>query len=157
MQIFRVSEDHEISAKFLDNRRLSKQVLELYQIINVCLAKLGYIKGDTRYLNHPIVKHVFNNGQPYLLDAYQLLLEMDKEHKRRGGKRSLEFEHKIQTMVEVINLALQDGVLSNEKLPPFYVYGDCKLLSDKAYLEYQKLLYLKWAQDNIAPRCNVRR
>ncbi len=157
MQIFRVHENHEISAKFLDNRRLSKQVLELYQIINVCLAKLEYIDGNTRYLSHPIVKHVYNDGYPYLADTYHLLLEMDKEHRRRGGKRSKDFEHQISNMGDLIDTGIKDGVFSTEKLPPIFVYGETKLMSDQAYLEYEKLLLMKWTADKIAPRCNISR
>ncbi|WP_338147615.1 pyrimidine dimer DNA glycosylase/endonuclease V [Macrococcus armenti] len=68
----------------MDNRRLSKQVLELYQIIRVCLAEMNVIEGNTRYLHHPIVKHVYNEGHPYIIDAYKMLEAMDKEHQRRG-------------------------------------------------------------------------
>ncbi len=156
MQIFRVDENHEISAKFLDNRRLSKQVLELYQIINVCLAKLEYIEGNTRYLSHPIVKHVFNDGYPYLEDTYHLLLDMDKEH-RRGGKRSKDFEHQISQMGDMIDKGIKDGAFSSEKLPPIFVYGETKLMNDQAYLKYEKLLFMKWTEDKIAPRCNINR
>ena len=35
MQIFRISSGHDESARFPDNRRLSKQVPGLYQIIRV--------------------------------------------------------------------------------------------------------------------------
>lgn len=84
MQIFRVSENHEISARYLDNRRLSKQVLELYQIIRVCLSALNIIDGNIRYLHHPIVKHVYNEGHPYILDCFAMLKVMDDEHTRRG-------------------------------------------------------------------------
>ena len=73
MQIFRVHPEHEISARYLDNRRLSKQVLELYQIIRVCLAEMKLIEGNTRYLHHPIVKHVYHEGQPYIMDTFKML------------------------------------------------------------------------------------
>lgn len=91
MQIFRVSPNHEVSAKYLDNRRLSKQILELYQIIRVCLAHMELIEGNTKYIHHPIVQHVYNDGNPYIIDTFQLLKEMNKEHIRRGGKRSESF------------------------------------------------------------------
>jgi hypothetical protein len=86
MQIFRVSSNHKTSAQFLDNRRLSKQVLELYQIIRVCLGAMELIEADTSYLRHPIVKNVYHDGKPYLYDAAALLKAMDEEHqtKRRA-------------------------------------------------------------------------
>lgn len=153
MQIFRVSKDHEVSARFLDNRRLSKQVLELYQIIRVCLAEMEIIEGNTRYLSHPIVKLIYNNGHPYLLDCYMMLEVMDKEQRRRGGKRSETFKADIAQLSTII----QDNkhLFNSEEIPPFYVYSTDKIHGKYAFEAYQKLLYEKWKHDKIAPRCRI--
>ncbi|MCE4956590.1 pyrimidine dimer DNA glycosylase/endonuclease V [Macrococcoides caseolyticum] len=154
MQIFRVSQDHEISARFLDNRRLSKQVLELYQIIRVCLAELKVIEGNTRYLSHPIVKHIYNDGHPYLFDCFKMLEVMDQEHRRRGGKRSETFKADIAKLAMVIYD--HHHLFNKESIPPLYVYGTDKIYGASAYEAYQKLLYEKWEQDKIAPRCGTK-
>lgn len=154
MQIFRVDENHIVSARFLDNRRLSKQVLELYQIIRVCLAELNIIEGNTRYLNHPIVKHLFNDGDCYIIDCFEMLQVMDKEHTFRGGKRSDAFKADLKRLSEIINTHEQQ--FNHNKLPPFFVYGTEKIYGTDAYKAYEALLYEKWLNDKIAPRCGVK-
>ncbi|TDM02256.1 pyrimidine dimer DNA glycosylase/endonuclease V [Macrococcus carouselicus] len=151
MQIFRIDADHIISARYLDNRRLSKQVLELYQIIRVCLAEMKIIEGNTRYLHHPIVKHAYNGGKPYIMDLYHMLVAMDNEHQRRGGKRSDAFKEDLRLLGEII--AAHQSLFSHELLPPYYVYGDAKLEGEQVYEAYQKLLQEKWQNDTISPRC----
>ncbi|ULG72022.1 pyrimidine dimer DNA glycosylase/endonuclease V [Macrococcus brunensis] len=151
MQIFRVDADHKISAQYLDNRRLSKQVLELYQIIRVCLAELKIIEGNTRYLHHPIVKQAYNNGKPYIIDLYNMLVEMDLEHQRRGGKRSPAFKEDLDVLADII-FANQEA-FSHEPLPPYYVYGDTRLEGETVYEAYQQLLHDKWLNDTTSPRC----
>ena len=153
MQIFRISSAHHQSAQFLDNRRLSKQVLELYQIIRVCLAEMNIIKGNTRYLSHPIVKHVYHDGEPYLLDAYALLRAMDEEHQQRGGKRSSDFREDLNHLECIITQ--YQSRFSAESLPPIFIYGDEKVYGEAAYIQYQRLLYEKWSTDRIPPRCNI--
>ncbi|WP_462421872.1 pyrimidine dimer DNA glycosylase/endonuclease V [Salinicoccus sp. Marseille-QA3877] len=154
MQIFRVSEDHQVSAQFLDNRRLSKQVLELYQIIKVCLGALGIVEVNTRYLHHPVVKAVYNEGQPYLMDTLAMLDAMDAEHLRRGGKRSEEFRKNLGELSSLIKDRFSEKIFSKAKLPPFYIYGTERCYTDEAYKKYEKLLFRKWNADKIPPRCN---
>ncbi|BAC12963.1 pyrimidine dimer DNA glycosylase/endonuclease V [Oceanobacillus iheyensis] len=155
MQLFRVSANHQISAQFLDNRRLSKQVLETYQIIRVCLAELQLIEGNTKYLQHPIVKHVFNNGSPYLLDAWCYLQACNEEHILRGGTRNIEFRNQLFDLGQLIED--HKYLFSDESLPPYFVYGDKKVYGKQAYELYQSLLYDKWSNDKIAPRCGIHR
>lgn len=154
MQIFRVSPDHEISARYMDNRRLSKQVLELYQIIRVCLAALDIIDSNTRYLHHPIVKHVYNDGYPYVIDTFNMLVAMDIEHRRRGGKRSPQFKEDIIKLEAII--LEHKAKFSHDPLPGIYVYGEDKFFGDATFDMYVQLLHDKWANDTIAPRCSVK-
>lgn len=156
MQIFRVSEDHKTSAQFLDNRRLSKQVLELYQIIRVCLGQKGIIETDTSYLKHPVVKNVYNHGDAYIYDAVNLLKEMDKEHQRRGGKRSSEFRSDLEILYNIVDDKNHQGMFNSDKLPPFYVFGEERCYSQEAYRKYEALLFEKWKNDKIPPRCGVK-
>ncbi|MFS0752379.1 pyrimidine dimer DNA glycosylase/endonuclease V [Oceanobacillus sp. 1P07AA] len=155
MQLFRVSSNHQISAQFLDNRRLSKQVLETYQIIRVCLAELKIIEGNTKYLQHPIVKHVYNGGTPYLVDTWRFLQACNEEHILRGGTRNAEFRNQLVDLEKIIEE--HKYLFSNEPLPPYFVYGDKKIFGQKAYELYQTILYDKWRNDKIAPRCGIHR
>ncbi|WP_411843735.1 pyrimidine dimer DNA glycosylase/endonuclease V [Salinicoccus sp. HZC-1] len=156
MQIFRISPDHEESARFLDNRRLSKQVLELYQIIRVNLSLIGVLDTNTRYRHHPIVRHVYNDGHPYITDTAALLFACDREHQRRGGKRSAEFRNDLDILKKLVETHRTDDIWSDEALPPLYVFGDARIYGDEAYAYYQRLLYEKWQADKIAPRCGVK-
>ncbi len=45
MQIFRPFKDHTESARYLDDRRLNKQISECYQIITSCLKQKGLMLG----------------------------------------------------------------------------------------------------------------
>ncbi len=157
MQVFRVSPDHDISARYLDNRRLSKQVLELYQILRVTLSLIGVLDTNTRYRHHPIVKHIYNDGRPYITDTYRLLDACDKEHQRRGGKRSPAFREDLDGLKRLIEHHAGDGLWHDGPLPPYYVYGDVRIEGDAAYLAYIELLNAKWLADTIAPRCGVNR
>lgn len=153
MQIFRVHEDHTISAQFLDNRRLSKQVLEMYQIIRVCLGEMNIIETNTRYLSHPIVKWIYNDGFPYLIDAHDFLKVLDDEHQRRGGNRSIKFRQDLIALSEIIEK--HKTQFNFDPIPPIFVYGDDKVYGQQAYRRYEQLLFNKWTNDNIPPRCNV--
>jgi hypothetical protein len=153
MQIFRPFESHEQSAMYLDNRRLSKQVLELYQIIRVCLAEMNIIEGNTRYLSHPIVKHIYHEGHPFLPDALHFLHACDVEHQRRGGNRNEAFRNDLLRLTELIEHHYHS--FDDKRIPPFYVYGDVKVYGEDVYGLYRELLHQKWLDDQIAPRCGV--
>ncbi|MDG0821689.1 pyrimidine dimer DNA glycosylase/endonuclease V [Staphylococcus equorum] len=157
MQIFRISSDHKKSARFLDNRRLSKQVLELYQIIRVCLAKLNLVDVNSNYIKHPIVAHVYNNGEPYIIDTFKLLESMNEEHIRRGGKRSVDFNNDIERLSEIVYKEEYQKYFSHKMLPPFYVFGDRKVYGEDAFELYQILLFNKWKEDKIPARCGIKK
>ena|SRR5699024_7603187 len=156
MQIFRISPDHDESARFLDNRRLSKQVLELYQIIRVNLSLIGVLDTNTQYQHHPIVKHVYNSGMPYITDTARLIHACDREHRRRGGRRSAAFREDLDALKELIESHARQGIWSHDPLPPFYAYGDARVYGEEAYAGYRRLLFEKWQNDRIAPRCGIK-
>ncbi|CAM4259016.1 pyrimidine dimer DNA glycosylase/endonuclease V [Jeotgalicoccus halotolerans] len=154
MQIFRVHENHKISAQFLDNRRLSKQVLEMYQIIRVCLGAMDIIDTNTRYLSHPIVKSIYNEGHPYLIDAHEFLQILDNEHQRRGGIRSAKFRKDLDALQKLIDI--HAARFNSNKIPPYFVYGDEKIHGKAVYKRYEELLFTKWQKDKIPPRCSLK-
>lgn len=155
MQIFRINPSHEKSAAYLDNRRLSKQVLELYQILRVNLSMIGLLETNTRYLHHPIVKHVYNDGHPFITHTFKLLIACDREHQRRGGKRSPGFRKDLDELASLIEAHEGDCLWNEDPLPPFYVYGDAKIYGEEAYSLYASLLHEKWQNDKIPPRCGI--
>ena len=156
MQIFRVSPDHGTSARYLDNRRLSKQVLELYQIIRVNLSLIGVLDTNTQYQHHPIVKHVYNSGMPYITDTARLIRACDREHRRRGGRRSAQFRAELDALETLIETRAPENIWNHDPLPPFYAYGDARIYGEAAYGHYRELLCEKWEKDKVAPRCSVR-
>lgn len=155
MQIFRVSPNPKVSAEFLDNRRLSKQVLELYQIIRVCLGELDIIQTGNGYRHHPVVEHVYHNGQPYIYGALVLLDAFNNEHLRRRGHQSAEFREKLEKLHQTIQQADKVHHFTRDALPPMYIEGKERVAGDASYALYQKLLYKKWSQDTIPPRCDI--
>lgn len=127
----------------------------MYQILRVCLAELGIIEGNTRYLQHPIVKHIYHNGNPYLIEGFKLLRAFDDEHQLRGGKRSADFYLKIKELEAVIFDPINMEKFSAAEIPPYFIYGTKKIEGEAAYKAYQQLLFYKWQNDQIAPRCHV--
>ncbi|EKU50153.1 hypothetical protein CD133_03405 [Staphylococcus massiliensis CCUG 55927] len=146
-----------ISARYLDNRRLSKQVLELYQIIRTCLKALDLIEGKKGYLNHPIVQHVYHDGKPYIIDTFEMLKAMNIEHMRRGGMRSDAFKQDLSELERLIVHYDKENYFSREPLPPFYCYQDDRVYGEAVYEKYITLLHEKWCNDKISPRCNIKK
>lgn len=146
MQIFRPFESHKTSAQYLDNARLNKQVVEAYQIIRTILAHEGIIEAGNKYINHPIVKFIYNNGDPYLYDLYQYLLCCNKEFIARGGNRSQDFQDKIDGLYNYV----KEYVIIN--MPPYYRYGSDEIYDETAFEKYQTLIKQKWAKDKNPPR-----
>lgn len=155
MQIFRINPSHEKSAAYLDNRRLSKQVLELYQILRVSLSMIGLLETNTRYRHHPIVKHVYNDGHPFITDTFRFLVACDTEHQRRGGKRSAGFREDLHALKSLVEAHEGECLWSDAPLPPFYVYREAKVYGEAAYSLYVRLLHEKWQNDKIPPRCGI--
>ena len=79
MNLFVPYEDIEKSVRALDDKRLNKQILECYQILQVAL-------GNSRgYENHPVVKHyiAYPNGCLFcaVLACRKYLYRFNKTHK----------------------------------------------------------------------------
>lgn len=78
MQTFLPSKDFKTVASMLDSKRLNKQILECYQILNV----LSNDDPHAGWRNHPAVK--MWRGHEYILYSYALA--MVDEAKKRGIK-----------------------------------------------------------------------
>lgn len=82
MNIFLPYKSFEKCAQSLDDRRLSKQILECHQILTMILKKKSDDAYKSPYLNHPVVKHYFN--QEHHIVEYSLA--MCKEFNYRFGR-----------------------------------------------------------------------
>lgn len=154
LQLFRPFLDHTRSAQFLDDRRLNKQVLEGYQIARVCLAELGCLTSNTRYMTHPMVRHVYHGGKPYLPDLIAYIEACDHEFRRRGGKRGNAFAAKLSQLAEQVQM--HHALMDAHALPPYFVFGDRRESDpEKVFRLYRQLLYTKWASDGQWARARI--
>jgi hypothetical protein len=85
MQTFLPSRTFNISAEMLDNRRLNKQILEGYQILNV----LSNDDPHAGWRNHPAVK-MWRGSEHFL---YSYVLAMVAEADKRGIKTDKNLEN----------------------------------------------------------------
>ena len=85
MQTFMPSKTFNTSAQMLDNRRLNKQILEGYQILNV----LSNDDPHAGWRNHPAVK-MWRGSEHFL---YSYVLAMVAEANKRGIKTDKNMEN----------------------------------------------------------------
>jgi len=105
MQTFLPYADFRESAKALDNKRLNKQILECYQILNVLYNE------DPRagWRNHPAVK-MWRGHEGAL---YTYTINMVQEADKRGIKTD-------KNKANLLMIALQRAATWNEKLPAWF-------------------------------------
>jgi hypothetical protein len=152
MQIFRPYRDHEKSAKYLDDSRLNKQVLECFQVIKSCLTKLELMDGKSGWFNHPITQHVWNDGKPFIPDLYNFMMVCNREWLRRGKNRGIDFTNQMNDVCQVIKTSKE--FFSWKPLPMFYSYQDTRTKNNVPRL-YRDLLREKWKSDKRSPRCSI--
>lgn len=97
MQTFLISPVYYETAKILDFRRLGKQRVETFQILQILIAKREYPNKKIAWENHPIV-HAWR-GHEYQLCKYGI--EICKEWIRRGYKDTMlpRFELKLTQLL----------------------------------------------------------
>jgi hypothetical protein len=148
MQTFLPSASFRKSAKILDNRRLGKQRVEAYQILQ-CLLGVG----SFRWKHHPAVK-MWKDYEPALF-AY--MVAMCNEWKRRGFKNTKMDDNTVRIAIYHLKLGplrlimLHEGVefptpfwLGNRK---FHAAHRSNLLrKDKIYYKQ-----FKWKERNNLP------
>jgi hypothetical protein len=86
MQTFLPVPDFKQSAKLLDYRRLGKQRVEAYQILNVLQSKPGTKMG---WANHPAVKMWQNHSEALTLYMNECIMEWQA----RGYKNTMQLGH----------------------------------------------------------------
>ena len=158
MQIFLpVPEDLVANARFLDDRRLNKQVLEAYQISRAVLQKCAhpnYPEGTVKgWINHPATLFIFNAGKPKFTWMKQYILTLDAEWQRRGFQRGDGMAERLRLLFE----EFQDVPTQSDEGYLSFIGAEavtCKSAAEASRL-YQELLYDKWSRDTFAPRCKT--
>lgn len=156
MQLFLpYADDLPSTARFLDDQRLNKQIIEAYQIGLTVLKMLdGYDKGWAR---HPATKFVYNNGKPKFSWLALYIKTLDSEWNRRGFIRSEKMRLKLQQLFENITRFEFD----NKHVCSFVgkIEGITKTVYDSSMSEvsklYQQLLFDKWNHDKIPAKCTI--
>lgn len=125
MQTFLPSKTFNTSAEMLDSRRLNKQILEGYQILNV----LSNDDPKAAWRNHPAVK-MWKNSEHFL---YTYVLAMVAEADKRGIKTDKNLEN-------LTNLRNKNKDVWGTSSP--YWYHD-ELLMRKINTTHRANLYIK--------------
>lgn len=143
MNIFATSNDPEYCAKYLDNKRVVKMVLETCQLLSTAMNICGGIGPyKTTHINHPCSIWVRKSKGNYrwTLEHFEALL---KEYTARYGKIHKCTQY-IKQFTEGINL-IPDG--------EFTEHTNCTNFKDisDVHLAYQECLKYKWANDIRKP------
>jgi len=146
MQLYRPYKGHGPTARFLDDRRLDEQITQALEIAEVCIqAVVNKIKSSP-LLKHPIVKHIYNNGRPYLPDLLAYIDELYYEYRKRGLKATPKREKVMESIRTLVHHRPQ--LWSNERIPPYFHFGDVESNDPKAvFALYQKLLKMQWDKE----------
>jgi Pyrimidine dimer DNA glycosylase len=144
MQIFATYDCPIKSAKFLDNKRVVKQVLESTQLLSTTLycycVKSPY---KPTHINHPLAIWTRESDSNYLW-LIQHLEALCKEYTLRYNK-----VHKCEQFIPYFkenSINIQKGYLRN-----FINCTDLKDMQD-THLAYRKYLRNKWKNDKRKPK-----
>lgn len=124
----------EKSAETLDDRRLIKQILELYLILRI---SLGY---NSRYKSHPIVEYY--NKYPKFLALYGYICCQEYTYRFRKEHKCMKYF--IQN--KDIAASYTPVYLINKIIDKKYIYMP-KLNMESVSKKYQRLLKWKWGMD----------
>ncbi len=91
-------DDLVATARFLDDGRLNKQVVEAYQIGQIGVKRMGDPEAKIGWRNHPSSLLVYNEGHPKLPWLHNFIESLDAEWRRRGFRRSEEFSIKLEKL-----------------------------------------------------------
>ena len=156
IQIFMPCKSYKDTAKYLDDLRLNKRVIECYQIAEMCLMKMRLIEIKSKsgklppHANHPITLMIYNNGKPYLPDILEYMGVLSYEWVyNRSKNRGKEFQSKIDKLSEIVYNNKES--FDWNAMPKYYCYGNVRgCFGNKIYDMYQKLLDFKWNQGSKA-------
>ncbi len=91
-------DDLAATARFLDDGRLNKQVVEAYQIGRIAVRRVIEPESRIGWKNHPSALLVYNNGNPKMPWLRTYIETLDLEWRNRGFRRSGEFLGKLVSL-----------------------------------------------------------
>jgi hypothetical protein len=91
-------DDLSATARFLDDSRLNKQVVEAYQIGQIAVKRMLDPDAKIGWRNHPSALLVYNEGHPKLPWLQTYIEALDAEWRSRGFRRSEEFLVKLEAL-----------------------------------------------------------
>jgi hypothetical protein len=156
MQIFRPFKDHNKSARWLCDARLNKQVLESFQINNFCFRALDLLddgRPKNNYINHPVVRSIFNEGRPYLPDHWNYMWICNSEWINRGRLRNSEFMGKMLKQKQLI--FDNSERFSWEPMEEYFRFGDKEIYGEDIYKFHRALLNSKWRYGKTVAKCSI--
>lgn len=141
MNIFVICNDPRRNAKFLDNKRLVKMVLETTQLLsNALWSHFGSGPYKTTHVNHPCSIWVSESGGNYWWTV-KLLKEMCSEYTRRYNKT-----HKCESLLSIF----ESAQIINETMTPFKNCTDFKHMP--TFAAYRQAMRTKWKNDKLPPK-----
>ncbi len=143
-------EDLLATARFLDDSRLNKQVVEAYQIGQIAIKRMREPEAKIGWRNHPSALLVYNEGRPKLPWLQTYIEALDEEWRFRGFRRSEEFLAKLDAL---FSEAKSVRHLSQEPVCCFVgngtvTHGDATLIGKL----YQAYLLKKYIEQSRPPR-----
>jgi hypothetical protein len=144
-------DDLAATARFLDDGRLNKQVVEAYQIGRIALKATLDPNAKIGWRNHPSSLLVINAGHPKIPWLQQYIEALDEEWRFRGFRRSGEFTSKIVSLFSEADVI--QSLFSQESVCTFV--GDGKVIYGNAILVgelYRKYLVKKFENQVRMPK-----
>jgi len=131
-------DDLSATARFLDDGRLNKQIVEAYQIGRIALNVTLEPEAKIGWRNHPSSLLVINDGKPKLPWLQKYIEVLDEEWRFRGFRRSEEFTSKIQALFADAD-SISD-LFSRESVCSFVgdgtvIHGDASVVGE-LYIKY---------------------
>jgi hypothetical protein len=148
-------DDLPATARFLDDGRLNKQVVEAYQIGRIALRVMLEPDAKIGWRNHPSSLLVINEGKPKLTWLKSYIEALDEEWRFRGFRRSEEFAGKLIALFD--EAETMRNRLSSEAVCSFV--GDGKVIHGNSELVgslYREYLMKKFETQLARPRWTKR-
>jgi hypothetical protein len=144
-------DDLAATARFLDDGRLNKQVVEAYQIGRIALKATLDPNAKIGWRNHPSSLLVINAGHPKIPWLQKYIEALDEEWRFRGFRRSNEFTAKIISLFSEADFV--QSLFSKESVCTFV--GDGKVIdgdSNRVGELYREYLVKKFENQARMPK-----
>jgi hypothetical protein len=147
MNLFVLDEDIETSARYLDDKRINKMMLETLQVISTVLHSYGLpVKYKPTHAKHPVTLWTGDTaGNMVYMCRYYIALSNERMYRLgRTHKCDEVFQEMQPTIMKYI------AMRSNLETTPF---ANCSLFKDESNIvtAYRKTMIHKWTNDKRKP------